>query len=216
MMLETTSPTGLRRLFLNRQNVEVCMYQTFRLIITATALAFGSFAASAPADAETMQIKLTDQQVAGFIAAQKDLSAALERMQAAVVFSDQDNIKHRAEFERIVKRQGFKNFADYELVASNISLVMTAMDPQTRAFSDPHTAIEKEIESVRTDNKLSDRTKKELLLELKEALKATQPIEFPTNIELVRKYYEKIDLTIIAAYDSEGRSNSPLVRTISE
>ena len=192
------------------------MYQTVRVIITAMAIAFGSLAVGAPADAETMQIKLTDKQIEGFIAAQKDLSAALEKMQAAAVFSDQDNIRHQAEFERIIKRQGFKNVAEYELVASNISLVMASIDPQTQAFSDPHTAITKEIESVRKDKDLSDREKKELLLELKEALKAAQPIEFPTNIDLVKKYYETIDLTIIAAYGSESRPASTVVRTISE
>jgi hypothetical protein len=188
------------------------MYQTFRLIIAATAIAFASFVA----DAETMQIKLTVKQVEGFIAAQKDLSAALERMQAAAVFSGQDNIKHQAQFERIIKREGFKNFAEYELVASNISLVMAAIDPQTRAFSDPYTAIKKEIESVGEDKNLSDRERKEMLSELKEALKVAQPIEFPTNIELVKKYYEKIDLIVIAAYDSEGRPASGVVRTTSE
>jgi hypothetical protein len=33
------------------------------------------------------------------------------------------------------------------------------------------------------------------------ALRAARPIQFPTNIELVQKYYDKIDVTTIAAHD---------------
>jgi hypothetical protein len=135
---------------------------------------------------------------------------------SGAVVSDQDKIKYEAGLEKIIRKHGFKTFAEYELVASNISLVMAAIDPQTRAFSDPYTAIKKEIESVREDKNLSDRERKEMLSELKEALKVAQPVEFPTNIELVKKYYEKIDLTVIAAYDSEGRPASGVVRTTSE
>jgi hypothetical protein len=136
-------------------------------------------------------------------------------MQAAV-FSDPVQSKYEAELERIVRKQGFKNFAEYELVSANLSLVMAAIDPQTKVFSDPHAAIRKEIEKVRADQTSSDRQKKQLLLEFNEALKSVQPIEFSTNIELVKKYYDRIDVTIIAAYDGERGSTSTVVRTISE
>jgi hypothetical protein len=48
------------------------------------------------------------------------------------------------------------------------------------------------------------------------ALRAARAIRFPINIELVQKYYDKIDVTTIAAYDSDSWSNSSIVRTISE
>jgi hypothetical protein len=32
--------------------------------------------------------------------------------------------------------------------------------------------------------------------ELQEALKAAQPIQFPSNIDLVRKYYDRIDAAL--------------------
>jgi hypothetical protein len=59
------------------------MSQLLRLIVVTTAIAFGSFPASGPADAQTAQMQLTDKQIECFIAAQKDLSAALEKIQAA-------------------------------------------------------------------------------------------------------------------------------------
>jgi hypothetical protein len=35
-----------------------------------------------------------------------------------------------------------------------------------------------------------------MLEELNEALKSAQPIQFPGNIELVKKYYDKIDAAL--------------------
>jgi len=35
-----------------------------------------------------------------------------------------------------------------------------------------------------------------MLEELNEALKSVQPIQFPGNIDLVRKYYDKIDAAL--------------------
>ena len=34
------------------------------------------------------------------------------------------------------------------------------------------------------------------LKELEEALKTAQPIQFPSNVELVKKYYDKIDAAL--------------------
>jgi hypothetical protein len=39
------------------------------------------------------------------------------------------------------------------------------------------------------------------------ALRAARPIQFPTNIELVQKYYDKIGVTTIAAYDGGIRAS---------
>ena len=48
------------------------------------------------------------------------------------------------------------------------------------------------------------------------ALRAARPIQFPTNIELVQKYYDKIYVTAIAAHDGDSQRNSSVARTISE
>jgi hypothetical protein len=48
------------------------------------------------------------------------------------------------------------------------------------------------------------------------ALRAAQPIQFPTNVELVQKYYDKIYVTTIAAYDGDSWRKSSVARTISE
>jgi hypothetical protein len=108
---------------------------------------------------DCFNIKLTEKQVEGFIAAQKEMSAVVEKMQSAVL-SGQVNAKYQAELEAVTKKNGFKNFAEYEAVAANISVVMAAMDPQTGVFADPRTAIKKEIENASTDKTIPDREKK--------------------------------------------------------
>ena len=46
---------------------------------------------------------------------------------------------------------------------------------------------------VTSDKTIPEEDKKDLLKELEEALKTVQPVQYPSNIELVRKYHDKID-----------------------
>jgi hypothetical protein len=164
-------------------------------IAALVAVAFACLPAIASAQSAAAQIKLTEKQVEGFIAAQKDMSVVVEKMQGEAS-PDKPNSKYEAEFEAVTRKHGFKDFAEYEAVAANISMVMAAIDPQTKAFTDPKAAIKKEIDDVTADKTIPENEKKQLLEELNEALKLAQPIMFPSNIELVTKYYDKIDAAL--------------------
>jgi hypothetical protein len=188
------------------------MYQILRLTIAAVAVVLANSPTSAPAQVAVTQIRLTENHVERFIAAKKDMSAVVEKMMQG----DSANAKYEAELKAVTKKHGFKNFAEYEAVAASISLVMAAIDPQTKVFTDPHTAIKKELEDVSAETNISSSQKTKLLRSLNMALRAARAIQFPTNIELVRKYYNKIDVTTIAAYDGDSWRNSSIVRTISE
>jgi hypothetical protein len=180
------------------------------LTIAAIIIAFASFPTSARAQIATAQIKLTDNQIKGFIAAQDDISAVVEKMQDALP------AEYESELESVSKKYGFRNLADYDTVASNISIVTAAIDPRTKVFTDPQTAIKKEIADVRTDKTISEHEKRHLLEELNAALKATESIRFPTNIELVKKYYEKLAKTTVGIFDDNTRSSLSLTGTWSE
>ena len=177
------------------------MYQMLRLTVAAIAVVFASFPTSAPARVAATQIKLTEKHVEGFIAAQKDMSAVVEKMMPGAVFSNSANARYEAELKAVTNKHGFKNFAEYEAVATSISLVMAAIDSQTKVFTDPPTAIRQELEDVTAAKNIPNGEKKKLLRSLTLALKAARHIQFPTNIELVQKYYDKIGVTTIAAYD---------------
>jgi hypothetical protein len=190
------------------------MYQMLRLTIVTMAIAFAS-PSTVPAQVAAAQIKLTENQIEGFIAAQKEMSAVLEKMQSTV-FSDQAFAKYKAERDVVTKKHGFKDFAEYEAVATNVFIVIAGIDSETKVFTDPQTVIRKEIKVVITDKTIPNNDKKRLLEELDEALKSAQPIQFPSNIELVKKYYHIIDVTTIAAHDRDSPTTSNVVRAISE
>ena len=162
-------------------------------IAAAAAVAFAHFGAAAMAQA-VKQIKLSEAQIEGFIAAQKDMAAVTEKMQGEA--SDKPDPKVQAELESVAKKHGFASFAEYDEVAANISMVMAGIDPQSRTFTDPKVAIQKEIDEVTSDKSIPDKEKKQMLEELNEALKTAQPIQNPGNIELVKKYYDKIDAVL--------------------
>ena len=170
------------------------MLQTLRLVLAALlAAAIVHVSGVAMAQNAVKQIALNDKQIDGFIAAQKDMSAVSEKMQGN---ADKPDPKVQAELEDIAKKHGFASFADYDDVAANISMVMAGIDPQSKAFTEPKVAIQKEIEEVKNDKSIPEKEKKQMLDELGEALKSAQPIAHPGNIDLVKKYYDKIDAVL--------------------
>jgi len=140
------------------------------------------------------QIKLTEKQIEGFIAAQKDMSSILEKVQGAA--SDQLPPKLQGELEAAAKKHGFKDFAEYDEVVGNIMMVMAGIDPKTKTFTEPAIAIKQEIAEVTANQSMPAQDKKQMLDELNEALKSAEPIQFPSNIELVKKHYDKIDAAL--------------------
>lgn len=171
------------------------MQHMLRLMIVAfAAIALTYVPESAIAQTAIKQIKLNEKQIEGFIAAQKDMAAVAEKMQSAV--SDKPDPKVQAELESIAKKHSFASFEEYDDVAGNISMVMAGIDPQTKAFTEPQIAIKKEIDEVTADKSIPEKEKKQMLEELNEALKTAQPIQNPGNVELVKKYWDKIDAVL--------------------
>ena len=99
------------------------------------------------------QIALTAQQVEGFIAAQKDLAELAKKMEASK--AEQPDPKAQAEVESIAKKHGFKDFADYDDVGSNIDMILAGIDADSKKFVPPQEAVQKEIAAVNADKSLS-------------------------------------------------------------
>ena len=170
------------------------MQQVFRLIIAVLAIvALTHFPGEAAAQMIN-QIKLTETQVEGFVAAQKDMAAVTEKLQGTA--SDTPDPKVQADLEAIARKYGFKDFAHYDDVAANISMIMAGIDPQSKAFMEPAAAIKKEIEEIQADKSVPEKEKKQMLEELNEALKTAAPIEHPGNVDLVKKHFDKIEAVL--------------------
>ena len=130
------------------------------------------------------QIRLTERQIQGFIAAQKEMAVVAE-------FGQRDP-RLQTESDTVANKNGFKDFAEYDEVAANILMAFAGIDPQSKRYTDPQTAMKKKIAEIIADKTISKRDKKELLNEFEKWLNAAQPIQYPSNIELVRKYYDQI------------------------
>lgn len=167
------------------------MQQMLRVMIAALGVAALTHLAGVAMAQQVNQIKLNEKQVEGFIAAQKDMAGVTEKMQGQA--SDKPDPKIQGELETIAKKHGFKDFADYDDVAANISMIMAGIDPQSKAFTEPAAAIKKEIEEVQADKSIPEKEKKQMLEELNEALKTAAPIQHPGNVEVVKKYFDKIE-----------------------
>lgn len=165
------------------------MQQVFRPFLAAiVAVALVQLAGTVSAQSPVKQLKLSEKQVEGFIAAHKDMGAVAEKMEG-----DKPDPKVQGQLEGIAKKFGFKDFNEYDDVASNIALVMAGIDPQTKAFTDPPTAIKREIEEITADKSMPEKERKQALDELAEAMKMAQPIQFPGNIDVVKKYYDRLE-----------------------
>jgi hypothetical protein len=165
--------------------------QTFfrAALVAAAAFAFASSPASAQGNQpELKQIKLTEKQIQGFIAAQGDLNAITSKIKG-----DKPDPKLVAELETAAKKHGFASLQELDDVSANISLVMSGFDPKTREFSQPPEALKKEIAAVNADKSIPANEKKQILDELNMAVKFTKPVQFPENVELIKKYYDKIE-----------------------
>ncbi|WP_128923358.1 hypothetical protein [Bradyrhizobium guangxiense] len=151
-----------------------------------------SQAAPAPAQQQApalKQIALTDKQIDGVLAAQKDMDAITEKLPQNTA-PDQKVI---ARLEEVAKKHGFASYDDYNSVVDNISLVIGGFDPATKKYVGTDAVIKAQIAQIQTDNKMPAKEKKEVLDELNEALKTPVPaIENKGNIDLVGKYYDKL------------------------
>jgi hypothetical protein len=168
------------------------MQQAVRRLLVASAFALALL--SGASAQEFKEIALTEKQVEGFIAAQKDLAALAQKTPSRP--SDKPDPKVIQELETIAKKHGFANFNEYGEVSANIGIIMAGLDPKTKAFSEPPAVIKQEIEEVMADKSIPAKEKGQILEELKEALKQAQPIKQRANIELVKKYYERLDAVV--------------------
>jgi hypothetical protein len=147
-------------------------------------------AAQAPQQDDVKQIKLSDEQVKRFIAAQTDLAAIASKIQAA---GDTPDPALQAELEGIATKHGFGNFAELDDVAANISIVMAGLDSSTGNFIDPVEALKKERDDVQKDSSIPDADKKQLMDELTEAIGTTPKLEYKENIEIVKAHKAEIE-----------------------
>jgi len=135
------------------------------------------------------QIPLTDKQIEGVLAAQKDMNAITDKLPE----NAKPDPKVIAQLEAIAKKDGFASYDEYNNVIDNISLVLGGFDPATKKYVGSEAVIKAQMAQVQADKKMSAKDKKQALDDLNAALKAPEPpLENKGNIDLVTKYYDKL------------------------
>jgi hypothetical protein len=174
-----------------------CLSVTLALVSPTGVLAQDKPAAGAAQPAPSgeapalKQIALTDKQIEGVLASQKELDAVTAKLPEDA--ADKPDPKLTAQLDAVVKKYGFADYAEYNVVIDNVSLVMGGFDPQTKKYIGNDAVLKQQIAAVQADKKMSAKEKKDALADLDQALKAPAPaVENKGNIELVGKYYDKL------------------------
>ena len=180
----------------------VCLTSAIAIVTAGSALAQSAQAPSgqmaptpqaAPPPAQqptaVRQVALTDKQIDGVLAAQKEMDAITEKLPENA--RPDPNIT--AQLEAVARKNGFASYDEYNTIVDNISMVLAGFDPATKKYVGVEAVIKSQIAEVQADKKMPPRDKKEALADLNDALKSPAPqIENKGNIELVAKYYDKL------------------------
>lgn len=159
-------------------------------------------AANAPASSgavsdgdQLRQVTLTDKMIEGVLASQKEFDAIAEKLPETA--PEKPDPKVTAQFEAVAKKYGFASYDEYNDVVDTISLVLGGFDPATKKYVGADNVIRGQIAAVEADKSIPDEDRKQALEQLNDALKApVPPIENKANIELVAKYYDKLNATL--------------------
>jgi len=162
-------------------------------------LALALFHNNAATAQEMKQIKLTEKLIQNFMAAYEDMAELYDGAD-----SDKPDPKVEAQAAALAKKNGFTSLTEYDDVSTNITMIMSGIDPQTKNFTEPPEQIKKEIAALRADKSVPEADKQEEIAQLETALKTAKPIQFRENIALVLKYFDQL-VPIMQEQDSKLR-----------
>ena len=142
------------------------------------------------------QVRISEAQVKGFIAAQKDLAPMSAELQKA---AESGNITPalQSKLDAVAKKHGFKSLTELDDVTDNIQMIMSGIDPQSGEFKMSADEIKKElqaeIDEIKKDTSIPADEKKQLIAEREAGLKTAGEVKYPDNIALVKKYSKQIE-----------------------
>lgn len=175
-------------------------------VLAAAVAALGVLAVGTIAGAqEIKQMQLTDKQIESFIAAQKDFAPLASKLLEG---GEKPDDTLTAELETVAKKHGFANFAEYEDVGANISIVLEGLDRKSGTYTDPVDKMKKELEDIKADSSIPEEDKKLAIDDLNQEIAAAQPLKFKDNIDVVKKHREAIEKLIPEEGDMAGDGGS--------
>src|SRR5258705_8543454 len=156
-------------------------------VLFSALLTLALFDPGAATAQEVKQIKLTEKHIQSFMAAYDDIAKLYYGANP-----DKPDPKVEAQAASLAKKNGFASLTQYDDVLTNITMIMSSIDPQTKKFTEPPEQIKNEIAGLKGDKSVPEAEKKEGLAQLEAALKIAKPIQFRENIALVLKYFDQL------------------------
>jgi hypothetical protein len=156
-------------------------------VLFSALLALSLFHPSVAAAQEVKHIKLTEKHMQGFIVVFEHMAQLYHGANP-----DRPDPKLEVQAEALVKKNGFASLAEYDDVSTNIAIVLSSIDHQTKIFTEPPDQIKKEINSIKANKAIPEAQKREDLAQLEAALKDARPIQFKENIAMVLKYFDQL------------------------
>lgn len=153
------------------------------------ALAVGGSAAVL-AQEDFKQIELTDKIMTSFIAAQKDYEPLTKKLMEA---GDNVDDALEKELDTVAKKHGFADFAGFEDVGANITLVLDGLDPESGEFTEPKVLMQKELEEIKADDSIPADEKKSIIADQEELIATVPSIKYPGNVAVVKKHMDEIE-----------------------
>ena len=115
-----------------RNGYPVSTRRGFLGVLFSALLTLALFGTGAAIAQEVKQIKLTEKRIQGFMAAFKDIAKLYDRADP-----DKPDPKVEAQAGALAKKNGFASLAQYDDVLTNITMIMSGIDPQTKKFTEP-------------------------------------------------------------------------------
>src|SRR5260370_7921449 len=169
-----------------RNGYAVSTRRRFLAVLLSTLLALALFYPGAATAQQVNQIKLNEKDIQGFMTAYENMAKLYENA------NPEPDPKVEAQAEAVAKKNGFASLDEYDDVSTNITMIMSGIDPQTKKFTEPPEQIKNESAALKADKSVPEADKKEGLAQLETALKNAKPIQFKENITLVLKYFHHL------------------------
>lgn len=172
----------------------------------ALALMLAGACGAATASAQQLkQMKLTDKQVEGFIAAQADFAPLAEKLREG---GEKPDPALAGKLDEIAKKHGFKDFSEFEDVGANVTVVLDGLDKDGN-YADPVEKMKKERDEIKADTTIPENDKKLALDDLEQEIAAAKPLQFKENIDVVKKHRADIDKLVPAQTDEPTEGAAP-------
>ena len=135
------------------------------------------------------QIKLTEAQVLGLLAAQDDFAPLAGQLAEA---ADKPSPELVAKLDATAQKHGFKDFEQYRDVDNNIFLVLEGLDRESGDYIPPEDRLALELEEIEKDKTIPAEDKKAIIAEVKEELSLSEAVKYPENVTIVKKHLNKL------------------------